>query len=98
MGGAHTESRLFHTIVVVGLSLASTECGSATRTTEDDAGGDSSTAPAASSTSDASTRDGPGLTIGLGDAAAMTSTSDGGPCPPDAAPSDASSCVWPVYI
>lgn len=41
MGAVRSESRLFHA-VVVGLSFASTECGSAGQSTVDDAGGDSS--------------------------------------------------------
>jgi len=92
-----SESKLFHTIVVVGLSFASTECGSVGRSTEDDAGGDSSAA-AAATMSDGSTLEAAGPTLGTGDAGPTTPASDAAPCTPDASSPDASPCVWPVYV
>ena len=96
MDAVRSESRLFHAIVVVGLSFASTECGSAGGSTEDDAGGDSSAA--AASMSDGSTLEATGATFGPGDAGPTTPASDAAPCTPDASSSDASPCVWPVYV
>jgi hypothetical protein len=88
MGGVRGESKLFHAIVVVGLSLASTECGSSERSAGD------RVADAANDT--ASTPEGPVFTSGGGDAT-RTSSGDGGLCGLDAASPDAKGC-WPVYI
>jgi hypothetical protein len=108
MGGVRSESKLFHAIVVVGLSLASTECGSSVQVNANDAGGGSSpegvadaakdgasTTPGLTVNASGSTADAPALTIGVGDATATSG--DGGLCGLDAASPDAKGC-WPVYI
>ncbi len=89
MGGVPAESKLFHAIVVMGLSFASTACGGTTRGPLDgDAGGD------AGPLLDA----GPlGFGPGPGDAAGSDVTQPP-QCVPDAGKPDGSDCVWPIYI
>jgi hypothetical protein len=92
-----SRSKLFHAIVVVGLSSASAACGSkeATVARATDAGKDSSPTDAADAAEDDASDTMP-VIFGAPDAAAVLGNTD-----PDAAPPcvrDGSPGCWPIYV
>jgi hypothetical protein len=108
MGTAAGESKLFHAIVVVGLSFASSACGATEGSVDEGGNRDSSaatavdganteTAPDAASDALASIDSAPMGTISLGSGG----TAEAGTeifCRPDSGGPDAGHCAWPVFL
>lgn len=104
MGSAPGESKLFHTIVVVGLSFASGACGAAEgsngRSAPGDSGADAGEGIRGGSIPDANPDEGDSATEGtmeLGDGGPEFDTGFEPVCGPDAEPA-ANHCIWPIFL
>jgi hypothetical protein len=104
MGTAPGESKLFHAIVVVGLSFASGACGAAEgsdgRSAPGDSGADATEGNAGGSIPDANPNEGDSATEGtieLEGGGAEFDTGFEPVCGPDAEPAT-NHCIWPIFL